>query len=196
MYSLFTFSNVFTNRERELPRALKQFNSTYHRPPTIYFPWELVTDRGNLRHQVRESEIASVHQRVGKIQSKTPDHTLFKAIWKRAQREITGAEKISFLGLQPHERLQWGLQFLFKKRAERLKAGENVPLAVVTANPDSVPKEYKGSSPPYNRHVDQLEKMLRKACPKLTLAGIPDGKSGLGNVVCYDNFASFIQHEM
>ena len=90
-----------------------------------------------------------------------------------------------------------GLRFLFKKRAERLMAGENVPMEVVTANPESVPKDYyKGTVPPHNGHVDQLEKILKNACPDLTLAKIPTGKYGLGNVVCYDGFNDSIQHEM
>jgi hypothetical protein len=192
--SILTFSNVLEDRSR-LPSALK---GEAARAPMIFFPWERITENGNFTRNDprRESEISSLPLICWKGSRKTSDHQLFRAIWLRAQREITDVGKISFVGLQPHGFLAPGLQFLFKKRAEKLEAGKNLPLAVVTANPDSVPKEYKSSSPPYNPHVDQLEKMLRKACPKLTLAGIPDGKSGLGNVVCYNNFASFIQHEM
>jgi hypothetical protein len=192
--SILTFTNVFEDRSR-LPNALK---GEAARPPMISFPWERIAESGNFTRNDprRESEVFSLPLNCWKGRRKTSDHQLFRAIWLRGQREITDAEKISFVGLQPHGFLAPGLQFLFKKRAEKLKAGDNMPLEVVTANPDSVPEKYKGSSPPYNGHVDRLERMLREACPNLTLADIPDGKRGLGSVACYDDFASFIQHEM
>jgi hypothetical protein len=192
--SILTFSNVFEDRS-QLPKAVK---GEAVRPPMIFFPWERITENGNFTRDFprRESEIYSIPLRYWKDRRKTGDDQLFTAVWRRARREITDAEKISFIGLQPHDLLAGGLQFLFKKRAEKLKAGENLPLEIVTANPDSVPAGYKDSSPPVNGHVDQLQKMLRKACPKVTLAEIPGGKSGLGSVVCYRDFTSFIQHEM
>jgi hypothetical protein len=173
MHSIFTFYNVFTNRETELSQALKQFNATYHRPPTIYFPWELVTENGNLRRQIRESEVGGVHQRVGEQRSKTADKTLFKAIWKRAQREITDSEKISFIGLSTHHFMKSGFKYLFKERIKRLTAGENLPLNILTANPD------KGQ-------VAKIESLLREACPEVVF----------GEVGYRPSFADFIQHEM
>ena len=50
--------------------------------------------------------MSGYRQRIGKNQCKTTDNVLFKAIWKRAQREIADAEKVSFIGLSSHEFLE------------------------------------------------------------------------------------------
>lgn len=193
LYSIFTFANIFSNRETGLLRALEQFNPTYHRPPTIYFPWELATVNGNLRRKIQESEMGGHRQRIGKSQSKTPDNVLFSAIWRRAQKEVATAEKISFIGFGASDIMLQGLQFLFRMRVQKLTAGENLPLKVVTANKVQAENSDKDSEAHKARskklqeaHKSKLKKLLNRACPILDF----------GDIVYCEDFADFIESEM
>jgi hypothetical protein len=168
----FTFDNFFVDRAQlgKLPDPIR-----VGRPetPPIFFPWELITKRGGF---VTKQGFKFT---VGSRQY----YDIFKAIWQRGQREVTEAERISFVGFSAHPFMEHGLRFLFKARARQIKAGTKLPLKLVTANPDSVPEGHHGNTPPPGGHVDRLQKLLEAACP-----GLP----GLGEIVCYPDFESFL----
>jgi hypothetical protein len=95
--------------------------------PPILFPWEIMSDGGTfidykgfcLREAPEHGQITPVVQ---------PYH-LFVSIWKRAQREITSATKISFVGLSMHEFLNPAFKFLFQDK-------QNDGVQFVVANKD------------------------------------------------------------
>ena len=171
----FTFDNFFVDRAQlgKLPDPVR-----VGRPetPPIFFPWELITKRGGF---VTEDAFWGVDG----TKDNRVYYPIFKAIWKRAQQEITEAEKISFVGFSAHPFMEHGLRFLFKARKRQIEAGTKQHLQVATANPDSVPEGHQGNAPPPGGHVDRLQKLLAAACP-----GLP----GLGEIVCYPDFKSFL----
>jgi hypothetical protein len=157
---------------------------------SIFFPWEIITDSGEF---VNEQDFRRVEGETGKVALKAhsgkraSDYRVFKAIWQRAQQEITQAVKVSFVGFSANQFMKHGLQFLFKKRAGKLATGRELTLKVITANPESGPKAHRGGSLHGNAHVDRLHSLLTEAC---------QGKVGWGQIVRYPDFKSFIQAEM
>ena len=183
-----TFNEAFVDRAQlgKLPDPVR-----VGRPPTppIFFPWELITKRGGFLTE-------DAFWGVDGTKDNRVYYPVFKAIWKRAQQEITEAKKISFVGFSGHPFMEHGLWFLFKGRARQIKAGTKQPLEVVTANPDSVPQGHRGNAPALGGHVDRLQKLLEAACPGLTFADLPPGKPGLGKIACYPDFRSFLYAEL
>ena len=179
---LLTFCEVFEERGR-LARLPHPVRVGCPRTPPIFFPWEVITEAGEF---VTQGEFRHVDPSTDNRRY----HPLFKAIWRRARREVAEADKLSFVGFSAHEFMEPGLRFLLKSRKKA------APLEVVTANPESVPKGHLGHVPPAGGHVDRLTRRLQAACPGLRFAGIPSGKRGLGEIVCYPNFEDFIRVEM
>ena len=159
------------------------------RIPPIFFPWEIL-DGGKF---VKEKDFQRVEGETGALafmrgaNKQTSNYRLFKAIWQRAQREITEAEQVSFVGFSANHFFKQGLQFLFKQRIKKLNSGHRLPLKVVTANPDSDPASFGERSPHRNTHVYQLQKLLVEACC---------GTSDFGEIIPYRDFETFIQEEL
>jgi hypothetical protein len=125
-------------------------------------------------------------------------HQLFVSIWKRAQKEITHATKISFVGLSMHEFLDPAFRFLF---ANRKKDAE-----VVCANHDHRKFPGSGQQRTMEIHLNplsptfKLRRLLTQICPQIK------GKESYGDDVVWsdlgptvrvrEDFADFIQNEL
>jgi hypothetical protein len=95
------------HRPMRLNRAL-DLNRLADVPP-IVFPWEVVKENGKVCSK-EDFPVASEAR-----------HELFLRVWNRAQREVTEAEKISFVGISMHPFMEYGLNFLFAKKRGKLE---------------------------------------------------------------------------
>jgi hypothetical protein len=139
--------------------------------PPIFFPWEIINDKGGFVSEQdfrRVEGVTSTRAFEGKSGKTASYYSLFKAIWKRAQREISESEQVSFVGFSAHNFMKLGLRFLFQNRRK-------ISLRVVTANPESV-------------CLEALEGMLKDI-------GVPSGRTGF-RVKGYPTFKSFIDEEL
>lgn len=198
-----TFDELFGNRKT----LFNQLESHGFGDSPIFFPWEVMTKDGSFvseqefqLHEALASNSIFIQQ-IGR-----PLYLLCKAIWERAQREIVDAEKISFIGLSMHEFLKPGLRYLFAERVRKFKESEtkdrDYGLEIIFADPSTgTPSENYRKLPRSNSPVARLVKMLREVNPGMA-GGDNDiltpntGKAGLGRVVCYEDFASFIKAEL
>ena len=131
-------------------------------------------------------------------------YELCKAIWERARREIAEASKLSFVGLSMHSFLEGGLRFLFSDRAANVQKDCDRSLEIVLACPGACypGADFKKAAIP-NSLADRLARTLCGIYPKIKM---DDGTGrlltpnrrmvGAGGIVCYEDFASFIQSEL
>jgi hypothetical protein len=173
--------------------------------PAMYFPWELIGNDNQFiaRDAFSELETLASGNQYFQATQRTL-HDLCKAIWERAQREISEATTISFIGLSMHEFLKPGLRYLFAERnkkieekADRLRERADV-LEIVLACPGALAHGTKFNSLPHPHSLaGKLLTTLKAVCPNIDRrVGHDRGKAGTGEVVCYDNFADFIKSEL
>jgi hypothetical protein len=194
-----TFEDVFWEREKWVGRQNTRIFHTCQ-SPAMYFPWELI-DKNN-RFVNKESflpfenlaQIDPYFQAAGRTL-----YDICSAIWQRAQREIENAKKISFIGLSMHEFLKPGLSYLFANRNLVTKTKSD-NLEIVLACPGSLAHgtKFSGEHHP-NSLARKLLSMLGEVCePIKDKRWLPPdhGKSGTGQIVCYEDFESFIKSEL
>lgn len=184
-----TYDEVFLNR----PAWLQQSGTGQQLfgpvpSPAMFFPWELIRDNNEF---APAKDFACPRL-----------HALTKAIWERARREIVEAKKISFVGLSMHRFLEPGLTYLFAERVQKTKRGES-PLEIVLACPGAryAGAEFEEKAAP-NSLADRLITTLCRVYPHTgrytsgCVISPNSGKEGVGGVVCYENFESFIRFEL
>lgn len=88
-------------------RAVRLSDSGFSTP--CIFPWEMI--KGG--EFISEKEFCLQHQPEN---CPAPVYTVFRDTWERARREVTEADRISFVGLSMHPYLYDGLKFLFGDR--------------------------------------------------------------------------------
>jgi hypothetical protein len=169
-----------------------------HLQPPLLFPWELPPLYDGFKEtdfRIRDEEMFA-----GK-----PPHApsanvakLFESVWRRAEREVAGASRISFVGLSMHPYLEKGFEFIFGGRCGRIAKGqlerrdENATCVdLVIANPEAVKRDLDGSE--LSKHTTEVVAMIRKYAPGLS----PRRRSsGERTVTTYATFAEFISKEM
>jgi hypothetical protein len=156
-------------RQKRLKNALDL--SRLNDVPPIVFPWEVIEENGTICSK-----------------EGFPLRTLFLRVWERAQREITDAEKISFVGISMHPFMEYGLNFLF---AERRGKGK---LDVVVANNGN----RKLSVP--HRSSNVLGEMIEVSDPRCPAGLVKKYLSALKindlQLRPVDSFRAFIAEEM
>ncbi len=175
--------------------------------PGMFFPWELIDENGEFTTAEKFARFENLA--VGNLYYKSSARTLYelcKAIWLRAQREIADAEKFSFVGLSMHKFLKQGLEFLFKKRIEKLKSGKNATdwnSEIILACPGAWrPGQTFDKAAPPSSPAAKLVAMLNEVNPamaKIETKGIYSrdfGKNASGGVVGYGTFRDFIEAEL
>ncbi len=166
--------------------------------PAMYFPWELIGTNKEFVGQDVFSGLENLTPTNGYFQS--TGRTIYgvcKAIWERAQHEISQADKISFVGLSMHEFLKGGLTYLFaNRRPKAANMPENVQ--VVLASPGALSHGTKFSNLAHPLSLaGKLMSTLVEVYPTFKNWMPPDlGKSGTGQVVCYEDFEAFIKSEL
>lgn len=102
----FTFSDAF---ELGYPPLHDRLCSDFYEPEVpIVFPWEIIDPRsGGLMAK-------------NKFRFSDEIYSVFRAIWHRARREISEAERVSFIGISFHSYTLPALKHLFANRDERL----------------------------------------------------------------------------
>jgi hypothetical protein len=88
------------------------FSAAATSEPPVVFPWEIMTDEG----MFTDWQTFCLTEAPRGVQNRHHLHQLFVAIWKRAQREVSTATKISFVGLSMHEFLNPAFKFLFQNK--------------------------------------------------------------------------------
>lgn len=148
----------------------------------MFFPWELFGDDGNFISQEQFGgleELANgnmVYRHERKL-----IYPVCRAIWERAQKEISEADKISFVGMSFHTFLKRGLEFLFSSK-NRTKPPSNL----VFVGPQFHPSSGTKGTLLFNKALGTL---------KTIFPGIFGG-IGITNLNSYENFAAFIREEM
>jgi hypothetical protein len=205
-----TYNEVFRQRNEWLSND-EAWRFFLNPSPAMYFPWEIINENGEL---VAKEEFAHLEQVAsGNLLHQATNRSqygLCAAIWRRAQIEISQAEKISFVGLSMHKFLRSGFQYLFKERIRRLESSKSHDLdwisEIVLACPGAwLPGETFLSTARPNSPVAKLTAMLADVNPKMTtpesrregkIFTRSSGKRGVGGVVCYETFKDFIEAEM
>jgi hypothetical protein len=175
-----TYGHSFDTSERNsLHDHFTKFHDTM---PPIVFPWELHNSDGE--RYIKEKFCLTdrdLYSAGSELSYMTTDiHSVFDAIWTQAQRVVSNASRISFVGLSMHEYLKPGLRLLFNVRArwfsQRLNSAfQNID--VVIANPDAQKSNGK--------MAQNYQKVLEEVCPQLQ----PSIRTRV-------DFLDFIQHEM
>lgn len=166
--------------------------------PPILFPWEVFDQNGKFADEQQFCLKETTDTR-GFRQGGYPGdiglHQLFMSIWKRAQREVMNATKISFVGLSMHDFLNPAFRFLFANRRE------NAAIVCATKehekfrSADAVEAHTNPRSPTF-----KLRRLLKEISP--TITGVPNrGDKQIwtdrGTTVrVRETFHEFIEHEM
>jgi hypothetical protein len=104
-----SFHDLF---DRKAYERLQKFHGAV---PPIAFPWEVIDDDGQFRPKgdfTLSRDCDSHSGYTGPIDL----YGLFTAIWNRAQKEITMATQISFVGLSLHYFMNPAFKFLFRNK--------------------------------------------------------------------------------
>jgi hypothetical protein len=165
------------------PRMSKLcFSEAATSEPPIVFPWEVWKEDGGF---IEMEDFCLQEAPRGHEQGRRNLHQLFVSIWKRAQKEITSAAKISFVGLSMHEFLNPAFNFLFKDKQDH-------DAKIVVANEDFA--NYQASDILSNRSspATKVGILLRDVW---TSRVDPTGIYGYRPELRL-TFADFIKHEM
>lgn len=198
-----SYEEIFWKRDEWLGRKDGRLFSA-NPSPAMFFPWELLDEDGGYVAQDKFARHEELAPKSLYFQStKRTLYDLCKAIWERARREIAMAEKISFVGLSMHRFLEPGLRSLFSERAKSISDEIDSSLEVILACPGAryPGAEFRKPAIP-NSLAERLIGTLCRVYPKMQkghsecLRTPIKGKLGAGGVVCYDDFASFIQSEL
>jgi hypothetical protein len=169
-----SFDEVFQSNLRQ-----RLTNLHPNTPPPIVFPWEILNEQG----EFRPKDEFCLYQNT-KDHCPFDIHELFVAIWKRAQREINSAEKISFVGLSMHEFLNPAFAYLFREKTDGAK--------IVVANKELERfrvEDHVRNNP--RSPVFKIEKLLKNVWP---------WRKRPGNTITsprpHDTFEEFIRNEM
>ncbi len=153
--------------------------------PPLLFPWELFDAKGGfIDAKSIPADVPSFY------------YEAFQATWRRAQAEVSTAQKISFVGLSMHEYLEQGLRFLFRLRHGHIDVvmadPANAPFATTTEDPG--PAKRPGTP------AHRLRTTLKRVAPGLQNAPANGLRhrydDGSLHIRCLPNFSDFIRLEM
>ena len=196
------YGDLFGTTAKQRVEQLTKTDATYDQPP-IVFPWEICRESGiTCEGEFCLSDGTDAVQRRGAYDGNVTLGQLFAAIWKRAQKEVTRATKISFVGLSMHEFLNPAFKFLFANRKE--------DAALVCANKDHERFRGTGKERFGEIHLNplsptfKLRKVLEQVCSALKGAGSYRREITWGNedpgtntrVRVREDFRDFIRNEM
>jgi hypothetical protein len=119
---------------------------------------------GEKNFRLFEGETAGKDTRLNKKKGRKSYYPVFKAIWQRAQQEITSAERISFVGISFHKFMLPGLQFLFKERLAKKVAPPRLMVVGRQFGDDRL------------NHVSALSKAKNVIAPLVRKPGAMSGK--------------------
>lgn len=179
-----TFDDLFTDYTIERFRKLH----ARREPVPIVFPWEVFGKNGGLCKKqdfcLREASDENGYLLGG--YSGTQDlHDLFVAIWTRAQREITRATKISFVGISMHEFLTPAFKFLFSKKKS------SADICIANKDLETFNARDQALNAPRSTAY-KIDHMLRKVWPGIEQS-LSNGRRSLS---LHETFDEFIKYEM
>jgi hypothetical protein len=150
--------------------------------PPVLFPWEIMNDDGTFigaeEFCLREAP------EMGRMSPVVQLHQLFISIWKRAQKEITAAKKISFVGLSMHEFLNPAFRFLFEE-----KSNDRAQIVVVNKDIDNFPGNlaFTSRASPAAKVLNLLEEVWRKRFdPNGSLRQWPETRGTFNDFIKYE----------
>jgi hypothetical protein len=169
--------------------------------PPVIFPWEVFGQEGGFATAeefcLREA-VDDTGWRQGGYCGNNSVHQIFTSTWKRAQKELGRATKISFVGLSMHEFLMPAFEFLFRGRKDDVR--------LVCASKEHEKFRGPGEMPAMEAHLNsrsptfKLRRFLKKQCPFVTgrpgHRERPTWSDGGATVSVRETFQDFIENEL
>jgi hypothetical protein len=165
------------------------FNPAGKTTPPIIFPWEIMDDSGQILPEQNfclKETMGMTGRRQGGYSGQHDMRQLFVSIWKRAQKEINRATKISFVGLSMHEFLNPAFKFLFSQKTDDAQ--------IVVANKElSNSKNIEEARTHPMSPAFKVRKLLQTVWPRTPVHTFENtaGETGIR-----ETFADFIKHEI
>jgi hypothetical protein len=162
------------------------FSDSKHIPAPIFFPWEILKQDGQFLNErefcYKEGDAGDVPRGQGAYDGTLSVYQLFIAIWKRAQKEVSRATKVSFVGLSMHDFLNPALAFLFKERLG------SCPVVCVSKEHKEFGARLDTAYLSPRTPAGKLHRLLPRICPSLEGVSPP--------ITSYESFQDFIVNEM